>query len=74
MQESPGEIIEVNIDSIYLRSPESSAYHPSDGTAKWFRDELGQTWVKFRLRLFSGETQTIVVPSDRVSEVNYLPR
>ena len=45
----------------------------NDGTAKWFRDELDQLWVKFdtpnRIRV-----EHHVIPAHLVRDVVYLPR
>jgi hypothetical protein len=65
----PGEITELFVSEIELRNPLEFT-SPCNGKAKWFRDELGQTWVKFREACPSGE-QTVVIPADRIAVVRY---
>lgn len=44
-----GQIFETNISLIIAEvRTRSDEFVPSEGLAKWFRDELGHTWVKFR--------------------------
>jgi len=73
MGANPGEITEVGVKEIVLRRPNSNYMLQEPHEAKWFGDELGQTWVKFKIRIVGG-TQTIVVPSDRIAEVKYMPK
>jgi hypothetical protein len=69
----PGrEILEEGIEEIELAASSSfnRAYKPIGGKVKWFRDELGQTWVK--LRVYKGsEEYDHVAPADRVVHVRY---
>jgi len=45
------EILEQNISRIEVMSRTTSAFYtPEGGAAKWFRDELGQVWVKFLVK------------------------
>ena len=68
----PGEIIEEHISEIELREP--LAYvSPVGRTAKWFRDELDQMWVKFRETCPEG-IRTVVIPADRIAAVSYAIR
>lgn len=73
------EIFERNIEMIELeRGDNVTTYRarPFDGTAKWFKDELGQCWVKFRTQSLQigGGTQTQVWAARRVVQVVYSPR
>jgi hypothetical protein len=47
-------------------------FTPAGQRVKWFRDELGQLWVKFQTTR-SGDSAPIdrVWPADRVVEVQY---
>lgn len=69
------EINEGNIDWITISWFGSSYQHrPVDGAAKWFRDELGQNWVKIRINSGDAGIRTIVFQADLVQEVAYNPR
>ena len=67
--------IELAASTVYNRS-----FKPYDGRAKWFRDELGQIWVKFQTARtpHPHDTEERVVdrkdhvwPADRVVCVTY---
>jgi hypothetical protein len=69
----PGrEIVEEGISSIEFAASSSfnREFRPIGGKVKWFRDELGQTWVKFRISKGSDEYDH-VAPADRVVHVQY---
>lgn len=63
------EIIETGIKAItYAVSDTFNVeVRPSEGWAKWFKDELGQLWVKF-----NRDQDHFVIPADRVREVVYV--
>jgi hypothetical protein len=59
----PGrEILETGISKIELAASQqwNRDYEPWMGEAKWFRDELGQIWVKFQ----TARVRTVVHPHD----------
>jgi len=56
----------ITVDSGY----ENENYEPLQGWAKWFRDELDQTWVKFDTAGID-EIVHLVYPADQVRCVEY---
>ncbi len=64
-----GEIIEEGIKHIAVAYTDelNQLFDIKDGWAKWFRDELGQVWVKFN----NTGGSHYVIPADRVREVAY---
>lgn len=68
------EIVETGIT--LLEISKSAAFNrtfvPAGGEAKWFKDELGQLWVKFSTTK-AGDQPPLqhVVPASRVVEVQY---
>lgn len=64
---SDAEIIEQGVATIELAASQqwNRDFEPFDGKVKWFRDELGQIWVKFQ----TGRIQTIVHPHDTEERV-----
>lgn len=44
---------------------------PDDGIVKWFVDELGSKWVKFRQCYEDGSREDLVIPHERVLCVGY---
>ena len=62
------EIVEKNIRRIELAASSTfnRDYLPDRHEAKWFRDELGQLWVKFYI-----DGKCHVAPADRVVMVEY---
>lgn len=72
----PDAILEEGIAEIVIARSTvfNMTYHPLKGWAKWFRDELGQVWVKFNVRGATSEqaVQHWVYPADRVVGVRYL--
>jgi hypothetical protein len=71
-EEEVSDIIENGISAIeYNILPTQNRVHaPKDGVAKWFIDELEQSWVKFTTEESGAITQH-VIPADRVVEVRY---
>lgn len=71
-QDVPREITEKRIKAIRLS--DSMVYFPLDGEAKWFKDELGTVWCKFRETDHSSNPTivlTIVLNNAHVTEVQY---
>lgn len=71
---TPSEIVEEGVTSIELAASSSfnRVYIPVDFRVKWFRDELGQMWVKFSTKQVRVDKPTDRVwPADRVIEVCY---
>lgn len=65
------EIVEEGISEIELAASQTwnRSFKPENGKVKWFRDELGQLWVKFRDDKVSGLER--VWPASRVVQVVY---
>lgn len=68
------EIVEEGVTSIELAASSTwnRSYEPAGQQAKWFRDELGQLWVKFQTTQ-KGDSAPVdrVWPASRVVEVQY---
>lgn len=61
-------ILESNIATITMDDGyENADYDPVGGLVKWFRDELGQTWVKFD----ADPKSQLVWPASQVRCVEY---
>lgn len=61
-------IIESGINTITMDDGyENCDYDPVDGIVKWFRDELGQIWVKFN----ADEKSNLVWPAAQVRCVEF---
>ena len=58
-------LIAVAISDVFCRRDK-----PLNGWAKWFRDELGQLWVKYSTAQGEAVYQH-VIPASRVREVQY---
>lgn len=69
------EIVENGISNISISqsSAWNTKYQPAGQRAKWFRDELGQLWVKFdeAPSSLSQRIVTHVIPASRVVDVQY---
>lgn len=72
------EVVETGILEIHFQG--GIAYRPYGGEAKWFVDELGARWVKFRVTRSEGDMsvmtprqfiRTHVVPAEQVESVWY---
>jgi hypothetical protein len=67
------EIVEEGVSTIELSQSAmmNKVFRVYDGRAKWFKDELGQIWVKFTTE-DSGVRIDHVWPSNLVVEVCYI--
>lgn len=78
------EIIEEHVEKVdmALSDKYNEILKPLDGLVKWFRDELGQLWVKLKIAEgVSYDTghrtqmsRTVCIPADRVRKVIYKER
>lgn len=70
------EIEEHHVESVEIAISDAfnKSYRPHDGIAKWFRDELGNDWVKVYTAFGDDQEKCYCFPAERVRVVTYKAR